>query len=197
MNIPEWSLSDQGVTALTGPSGSGKSTILKILCGLTPCPGLFWEFQNKNLALLSPPERQIGMCFQDLRLFPHWTAKKNILFAVKARGIPVKERQKDFEEIVCCLELKDKLNLSIEKLSGGEQKRVALARALIVKPKWLFLDEPFSYLDEKAKQKARRLSLNAIKKHSIPLLLVSHDRTDIKDLATEEFFLKNGQIYKR
>ena len=197
LDIPEWSFSDQGVIALTGASGSGKTTVLKILCGLLPCPDFFWSFQGENLASFSPPERRLGVCFQDLRLFPHFTAKQNILFAIKARGLNFIDRKQNFEEIIDFLELKKSLNLFVEDLSGGEKQRVALARALIVQPRFLFLDEPFSYLDESTRKKARHLSIEIVKKYSVPLLLVSHDRADIKNLADEEFYLEKGKIYKR
>ena len=95
LNIPEWSFLDQGVTALTGASGSGKTTVLKILCGLLPCPNLSWEFQGQNLAQLPPPDRRLGVCFQDLRLFPHWTAQQNILFALRARGYRLVDKNKE------------------------------------------------------------------------------------------------------
>ena len=197
LNIPEWSFPDTGITAVTGISGSGKTTALQILCGLIPCPNLYWEFQGENLAELSAPERRIGVCFQDLRLFPHWTARQNIWFAIKARGFSVSDKKEDFEEIVRLLDLSNNsLDLSINDLSGGEKQRVALARALIVKPRMLFLDEPFSYLDESNKDKARSLTLRIIKKYSTPLLLVSHDRADIEGLADKEFYLEQGKVYK-
>lgn len=197
LNIPHWSFKDEGISTLTGVSGSGKSTIIKILCGLIPCPSLYWEFRGQDMALLSPPERNLGVCFQDLRLFPHLSAQENILFALTARGFSLKEKQKDFEDIVNFLELKKCLDLFIEELSGGEKQRTALARALIVKPKLLFLDEPFSYLDKGNKEKARFLTKELVKQYALPLLLVSHDLEDIQALSSEQFVLEKGNIFKR
>ncbi|MDE0091819.1 MAG: ATP-binding cassette domain-containing protein, partial [Oligoflexia bacterium] len=147
LNIPEWKFLDEEITLLTGASGSGKSSLLKILCGLLPCPQLIWEFKAKDLAQLEPPQREIGFCFQDLRLFPLMTAKENILFAIKAKKLSIERQKNNFEEVVESLGLTHCLDLSIDKLSGGEKQRTALARALVVSHRILFLDEPFSYLD--------------------------------------------------
>ena len=100
-------------------------------------------------------------------------------------------------EIIHFLELEKKLSSSVDHLSGGEKQRTALARALIIPPRLLFLDEPFSCLDEKTRKRARLLTSQVAKKYSIPFLLISHDKEDIRDLADEEFFLKGGKIHKR
>ena len=197
LHIPRWPLSDTKATALRGSVGSGKTTILKILCGLIPCKDLIWTFKGQNLAALLPPERHLGVCFQDLRLFPHFTAKKNILFALKAKNIPFSDRKKNFEEIIHLLDLEKCLNRSSESLSGGERQRVALARALIVRPRFLLLDEPFSCLDLESRRKARSLTHEFIKRYSIPLLIISHNREDIKGLTQEEFILRQGQVFKQ
>ena len=106
LEIPQWIFPDKKTVLLTGVSGSGKSTILKILCGLIPCPGLVWNFQKQNLARLPPPKRGVGMCFQDLRLFPLMNARQNILFALQAQGLSLKDKNKSFEEIVEFLDIK-------------------------------------------------------------------------------------------
>ena len=192
LNIPKWSFLDEGIVVLTGKSGGGKSTVLHLLCGLLPCPLLTWEFKGKNLTQFEPSHRKIGFCFQDLRLFPLMTARENILFAVKARKLSVREKKKDFEEIIERLSLKGCLNLSVEKLSGGEKQRTALARALIVSHSILFLDEPFSYLDSENKYKARELVKEISKRDKSLVLLVSHER---EPLAQQKFCLKQGQIF--
>ena len=191
-NIPEWKFLDKGIVVLTGESGSGKSTLLKILSGLLVCPSLSWEFKNKNLALMEPSSRGIGFCFQDLRLFPLMTARENILFAMKAGKISIKDKKKEFEEIVESLALTNCLGLSIEKLSGGEKQRIALARTLIVPHSILFLDEPFSYLDLANKNKARELVKKIARREGSTVLLVSHEKEE--PLAQERFHLNQGKI---
>lgn len=197
LHIPRWSLPDSGVTALCGPSGSGKTTIIKILCGLIPVKNLEWHFKGKNLAELSPPDRHLGVLFQDLHLFPHLSARKNILFAAKARHLSFESIRREFEGLVSSLELEGKLSLFPEQLSGGEKQRVALARALISRPQFLFLDEPFSHLDEKTRNKARVLTAKVLRQKNIPALLVSHNTEDVKELADKVFFLKEGGLSKK
>ena len=194
LNIPEWKFSDEAISVITGASGSGKSTLLKILSGLSPCSSLKWEFRSKNLADFEPPYRGIGFCFQDLRLFPLMTARENILFAIRAKKLTIREKKKDFEEIVESLGLSHCLDLSIEKLSGGEKQRTALARTLVVPHQILFLDEPFSYLDSENKTKARELVKKIAQRDNSPVLLVSHEKEE--QLGQQKFCVKNGSIYE-
>ena len=192
LNIPEWSFLDKGIVILAGDSGGGKSTLLKVLCGLLPCSSLSWEFKGKNLAQLEPYCRGVGFCFQDLRLFPLMTARENILFALKAKKLSVRDKKKGFEEIIESLSLTNCLDLSIEKLSGGEKQRTALARTLIVSHPILFLDEPFSYLDSDNKNKARMLVKKIAQRDKSSVLLVSHEKEET--LAQQKFCLRKGQI---
>jgi len=178
LEASELKLPEEGLVLLNGLSGSGKSTFLNILAGLLDCPSLVWIFKGKNLVERPPPERGINYCFQDLRLFPLMTAKENILFALQARKIPIKEKQKDFEKITVALGLKACLNLSIDKLSGGEKQRTALARALLSPCEILFLDEPFSYLDKTNKQKAKDFVRSYIDKNKIFCFLAEHEKEE-------------------
>ena len=191
LDILEWKFPAQGITLLKGLSGCGKTTVLKILSGLLECPSLIFTKKDRCLSSLAPPQRGIGFCFQDLRLFPVMTARHNLLFALQARQIALKES--DYERIIESLNLKNCLNLFIEDLSGGEKQRLALARALLVPQDLLLLDEPFSYLDETHKQKARNLVQAVSKERSMPILLVSHEEEAI---ANKSFLLKKGKIQK-
>ena len=194
LQIPNWEILDAGVTALWGASGSGKSSILRCLLGLEPCPGLKWTFRGEDIARLSISERRIGVVFQSFDLFPHLTAQQNILFGAEARRRSRSESQSDFENLVDQLSLQKALTRKPSQLSGGEQQRVALARALIGKPRIIFLDEPFSALDENLRQEARALVKTVLGSLQIPAVLISHDQKDIESLAHKMSRLSSGQI---
>lgn len=193
IEINEWQIADEGVSALWGPSGSGKTSIFRILIGLEPCAGWSWQFGNEDLAQLPPPARRLGVVFQNYDLFPHLTAKENILFAAEARKIPFPVATEKFNELVDKLNLPSCLNRRAQVLSGGEKQRVALARALIGQPRMLLLDEPFSALDEAVKHEARQLVKNIIEQEKIPTLLISHDKSDIDFLSGKVFQILNGK----
>ena len=173
--IKEWIFPDKGLTLLCGPSGSGKTTLIRILCGLTPSPGFSWTFKGMDLAKLPPPERHLGVLFQDLRLFPSLSAGENIVFPLKARHQSKKTAKKALHEIAHALDLEHRLHSPPEQLSGGEKQRVALGRALIASPRFLFLDEPFVHLDSKTRENAIFYTFKIIKEKNLPTLLVSHD----------------------
>ena len=195
LDIQEWSFPEKGISALKGKSGSGKTTILKLLSGLLPCPKLSWQFKGEDLIKLSPGKRRLGICFQDLRLFKNMKAREQILFAIKARGFSFKELEEDFKKISSFLEMDKFLDQSVESLSGGEKQRLALARALIPRPQFLFLDEPFASLDKEIKDKARKLTFDLIKNYDTPALLISHDEEDLKDISSL-FYLEKGRMKK-
>ena len=177
--IPFWEFPDMGVTALWGESGSGKTSLLRVLVGLEPCPHLRWEFKGENLAKLRVEQRNLGVVFQSYELFPHMTARENILFAARARGVV----RPEIDRFIDALHLGRVLHTKASQLSGGEKQRVALARALIGGPRALLLDEPFSCLDSSMREESRRLVRDVMKGLDIPTLLITHDLEDIRYLA--------------
>ncbi len=194
LDIPEWRLPDQGVTALCGPSGSGKTSVFRTLIGLEDCKTLSWVVHGNDLAELSVADRRLGVVFQNFELFPHMSAEENILFAAKARGLSPEQSRKALEDLIGELALQRVRITRASLLSGGEKQRVALARALIGKPRFLLLDEPFSALDEELKVEARALVKSVIERHQIPTLLITHDPRDLEALATSVTQIRNGRI---
>jgi sulfate transport system ATP-binding protein/putative spermidine/putrescine transport system ATP-binding protein len=185
IDIPEWHLLDQGVMALVGPSGSGKTSVIRLLLGLEECSGLQWLWPDQDIAKLPIGERRLGVVFQSYDLFPHLTARQNIDFAARARKIPEEHKNKRMAEIIKRLKLESCMERSAQ---------VALARALIGEPRFLFLDEPFSALDADLRAEARLLVKEAIQTYQIPTLLVSHDAADVQALADQVVQIRAGKL---
>lgn len=135
------------VVALLGPSGSGKSTLLRIIAGLiTPESGAV-EIAGVDVTTLATHRRSVGMVFQDEQLFPHLSVADNVAFGLKMAGIPAADRDRRTDEMLALVGLQGFGERQIGRLSGGEAKRVALARSLAPSPKVLLLDEPLTGLD--------------------------------------------------
>ncbi len=194
LNIPKWELPSEGISVLMGNSGAGKTTLLKILLGLEKPKRFNWFFNGEDISKLAPADRRLGVVFQTVDLFPHLTAEENILFAAKIKRI---EKQKAFEKIEVLqarLNMQSFLKRKASLLSGGEAQRVALARALMLSPRMLLLDEPFSSLDEENKNEGRKLLKEVIQSEKIPALIISHDSLDSKLIGQKTYLLNDGQI---
>lgn len=187
LDIPAWTIPDQGLSLLQGQSGSGKTTLLKILLGLESLSSFQWLFDKEDLNKKSISQRHIGVVFQDLCLFPHMSGLENIKFAAKARKLLVTGKTFDF--LKNTFQLDAFLDKKVGLLSGGEAQRIALARALISKPKILFLDEAFNSLDEQLKQESQQLVKACGQKWKIPILMISHNKEDAT-MADHHFILK-------
>ena len=183
------------IFALLGDSGSGKSSALRFIAGLEKAKDGSVVLDGKDLSMsgvhsVRPEQSEIGMVFQDYALFPHMNVFQNISF-----GIDHLAKDEKSLKVTSLLEL---ISLSgIEKkyphqLSGGEQQRVSLARALANSPKLLLLDEPFSSLDKSHRDELIRDVRNILKKKSVTSILVTHDEKE-----AEVFADKIGKIEKK
>lgn len=194
IEVPEWTISDQGITALWGPSGAGKTSIFRLMIGLEPCPGMRWIFEDLDLAQLPMAAKRLGVVFQSYDLFPHMTAEQNVQFSQEARKIPKSERAQDLEHLRNSLSLESCWRRKAQLLSGGEQQRVAIARALAGRPRFLFLDEPFSALDTDLRAEARELVKRVIGEFKVPSLLITHDKEDIQALDAVVVRVEKGRL---
>ncbi len=187
-----------GITAIFGPSGSGKTTLLRCLAGLERAPDGLMQFgndvwQDEQRGLCLPLyKRPIGYVFQEPRLFPHYNVRANLLYGYKR--IPVEERRIALEQVVEILGIGHLLERRIHKLSGGEQQRVAIGRALLTSPKLLLLDEPLASLDIQRKQELLPFIRRLHEELRIPVVYVSHAITEILQLADRVVLLKEGQV---
>lgn len=187
-----------GITAVFGPSGSGKTTLLRCLAGLERAPHGFMQFgdevwQDERVGCCLPLyKRPIGYVFQEPRLFPHYDVRANLLYGYKR--IPVDERRIAIEQVVEILGIRHLLDRRIHKLSGGEQQRVAIGRALLTSPKLLLLDEPLASLDIQRKQELLPFIRQLHEQLHIPVLYVSHGLTEILQLTDRVVLLKEGHV---
>ncbi|MGI6428674.1 MAG: sulfate/molybdate ABC transporter ATP-binding protein [Syntrophomonadaceae bacterium] len=191
------------ILVLWGPSGAGKTTILECLAGLcTPGSGqirldghtLFSSHQNINL-----PSRQrgIGYLFQNYALFPHMTVEDNVRFGLQAQRISPSKQKVVYQDLMDSFGVGHLLKRYPSQLSGGEQQRVALVRALVVNPRLLLLDEPFSALDRETKLALRQQLISLHQQWKIPMILVTHDQEDAQELGDVFINMRQGQIESR
>lgn len=139
------------LVTIVGPSGSGKSTLLRCIAGLeTPDRGTV-EVGGRDVTTLPPGERDVAMIFQDLALYPHLTVRQNIAFPLLAKRTAKDEVTRKVDGVVLGLGLDGLLERRPHQLSGGERRRVAIARAVIREPQLFLMDEPLSNLDAQLK----------------------------------------------
>ncbi|MAE70996.1 MAG: molybdenum ABC transporter ATP-binding protein, partial [Gemmatimonadetes bacterium] len=188
----------RGVTGVLGPSGSGKTTLLRCVGGLErQVSGRFqigeriWLDSERGICVPAH-RRPLGFVFQHANLFTHLSVRANLLYG--ARRVPKRRRRFELRTVVEWLGLEKLLHRHPSRLSGGEQQRVAIGRALLRSPELLLLDEPLASLD----QRARRAILPYLERlHAdleIPVLYVSHSMSEIARLADHVIWLESGRI---
>ncbi len=185
--------------AILGPSGCGKSTVLRLLAGFVLPDAGSISINGEVVAvdgriMKEPGERQLGMVFQDLALWPHLTVKGNLEFGLKANGMPPKERDERIHELLRLVEMEDYLHSKPAELSGGQQQRVALARALVLRPRALLMDEPLSSLDLELNLRLRQEILRLQNEIGFTLIYVTHDREEAFDIGTRVVVMSHGTI---
>ena len=134
--------------ALLGPSGSGKSSLLRVLAGFVAPDAGSVLIDGEDVTAKAPHQRQVGMVFQSYALWPHLDVWDNVAFGLVERRVPAAERRERVAAMLRRVGLEGFERRRPATLSGGQQQRVALARTLVVEPRVLLLDEPFSNLDK-------------------------------------------------
>jgi molybdate transport system ATP-binding protein len=164
------------VTAVFGPSGSGKTSLLDVIAGLRPSAGRV-VLDGRDLTAVPARARNIGYVPQENALFPHLSVARNIRYGVKERV--------DEARVLDALEIAHLMERSVTKLSGGEQKRVALARALLASPRLLLLDEPLAGLDRPLRDRITAFLIRIRDELRVPMLYVTHDEEEIRAIADD------------
>ena len=186
-------MNKEEIIAMIGPSGCGKSTLLKIINGLETDYSGDVLLDGVNVNNIPVNKRDIVLMFQDNLLFPHMTIFENIEFSLKMKKYPKHEIKKMVEEVAKDMHLQDKLNKYPKELSGGQQRRVALARAVISKPKLLLLDEPFTGLDKEIKLEIMNLVKIIREKYNTSIIFVTHDLSEAEYLKAKYIEFKKGE----
>ena len=186
-------MNKEEIIAIIGPSGCGKSTLLKIINGLETEYSGDVILDGVNVNHIPVNKRDIVLMFQDNLLFPHMTIFENIEFSLKMKKYPKHEIKKMVEEVAKDIHLQDKLKKYPKELSGGQQRRVALARAVISKPKLLLLDEPFTGLDKEIKLEIMNLVKIIREKYNTSIIFVTHDLSEAEYLEAKCIEFKKGE----
>lgn len=184
--------------ALLGPSGCGKTTTLRLIAGLEE-PSLGEIFINSTLVcgpknIVPPHQRQVGMVFQDLALWPHMTVKENIAFGLKGKKLKRLDIDETVKDILKTVSLNGQGVLYPHTLSGGERQRVALARAIVSRPKILLFDEPLSSLDPLLKNEIQELLIQIKQQYNTTLIYVTHDQREAAVVADRIAVMNAGRI---
>lgn len=185
--------------AVVGPSGSGKSTLLHVIGTLDPPSGGSVILEDSNPYTLSEPElahfrnQHIGFVFQDHYLLPQLTVMENVLIPVLAEGAPGAAEQERAHDLLTRVGLQNRLDHRPAELSGGERGRVAVARALIRRPRLVLADEPTGNLDHTNAMMIGRLLIELQQQENAMLIVVTHSR-ELADLLDQRMQLDDGSL---
>lgn len=186
---------EEGETlVLAGPSGCGKTTALHLISGLLEADEGSIMLNGRDITKTPPWKRNVAMVFQDLALFPHLDAGKNIAYGPKIKGVQKNDRRKIVEDNLALVHLSGYGKRRIQTLSGGEKQRIAIARALAYKPECLLFDEPFSSLDTPLRRELRDHFLEIKRELGIPCVFVTHDREEAAVTADKIAVMDKGRI---
>lgn len=181
--------------SVLGASGCGKTTLLRLIAGLEKSDSGSIEIEGKDIAHMSAVQRNIGMVFQNYSLFPNMTVWQNITYALKSKSRKNKScDSKLIEDIVQRCELQTLLNRYPYQLSGGQQQRTAIARSLVMNPRILLLDEPFSALDVTIRRNLRELIKQLQNDFGITMIYVTHDQEEAFTLSNRIIILYEGVV---
>ncbi len=190
--------SEGRVTGLFGASGAGKTSLISMIAGLLrPDRGVIainGETLDDTTALVHVPvhRRRIGYVFQDVRLFPHLDVRQNLDYGRRMNRLAEDAAQQ--RRVTDLLDIGGLLDRRPGRLSGGERQRVAIGRALLSEPRLLLLDEPLGSLDEERKEEILPYLVRLRDEAGIPMVYVSHDASEMRQLATQIVILQRGRV---
>lgn len=180
--------------ALMGPTGAGKTVLLEAIAGLVPVLSGAIEAGGRDITALPPEKRGVGIVYQDYSLFPHLSVRQNILYGARYCHSSRQDTESLLESLSADLCIEGILHRDPKTLSGGEMQRVTLARALIVKPDILLLDEPLSAIDAVFRNDLRQMLKKLHRDTGATFLMVTHDFAEALTLAERAAVINEGRI---
>jgi iron(III) transport system ATP-binding protein len=177
-----------------GPSGCGKTTLLRCIAGLETQTAGTIHMGGKDISWLPPSQRDFGIVFQSYALFPNMIVSDNVGYGLVNKKMPTAEIESRVKELLGLVGLADHADKYPGQLSGGEQQRVALVRALATSPGLLLLDEPLSALDAKVRAHLRREIRGIQDRLGVTTIMVTHDQEEAQTMADRIFVMNDGQI---
>lgn len=180
--------------SIIGPSGCGKTTTLRMVAGFEgPTSGRI-EIGGVDCTNVEPHRRNTAMVFQHFALFPHMTVEQNVAFGLEMRGVPVAERKARIKDILKAIDISDLAHRPSTELSGGQQQRVGLARALVVRPDVLLLDEPLGSLDANLRERMIHVLKRLNAEFGVAFMHVTHSQSEAFALSDRVVIMNHGRI---
>ncbi|MCH4009273.1 ABC transporter ATP-binding protein [Companilactobacillus sp.] len=182
------------ILVVLGPSGCGKSTLLSCLNGFTDVDAGTVKLDQTDITNLTPEDRDITTVFQSYSLFPNMNVLQNLMYGLKFKKIKRAQAKDKALKMLHLLQMDEFAESRIQDLSGGQQQRIALGRSLIVEPKLLLLDEPFSNLDEKLRLTMRQELRRIQEELNITMVFVTHDQQEAFSIGDSILVMDHGRI---
>jgi ABC-type sugar transport system ATPase subunit len=187
-----FNIEDGEFFGLLGPSGSGKTSVLRMLAGLErPTSGSI-AFDGVPVEARSPQERNVAMVFEQNALYPHMTARQNISYPLRIRGLPKAEIEAKVQEVAAMLNIGHLIDRRASQMSGGQQQRVAIARALVRQPNLLCLDEPIAHLDTLLRARLRGELKRLQRSLGTTSVIVTHDPIEAMTMTDRIAVMRDG-----
>ena len=189
-------LQEGELIAFLGPSGCGKTTTLRMVAGFEEATEGVIRFGDLDVTHVAPERRNVGMVFQSYALFPHMTVDQNVAYGLQMRGVAKSEISERVERMLAKVQLHGLGARFPRQLSGGQQQRTALARALVINPSVLLLDEPLANLDAKLREEMRFYIRELQREFGITTVYVTHDQAEALVLADRIAVMMDGVVHQ-
>lgn len=194
LRVDELTVSPREIFAILGETGAGKTVLLEAIAGAYPVDEGAIELDGKNIETLPVQQRHLGIVYQDYALFPHMSVAENIGYGLKMNDVPADEAARRIERQLSLFGIERIADRFPGIISGGESQRCALARALVMEPEILLLDEPFSAVDPATKERLYQTIRDIHRAFDCTIVFVSHDFNEAATLADRVGIVLGGKL---